>query len=591
MVLAILEKNDRAKEIFKELGNVCGLSGILVEAPYKKRVPSQCQLYGHAAANCYAQPRCVKCLVPHWTKDCERTKESGGKLSCYNCHQDHTANYGGCPEAPKPKPLVAKKVNSPNKLKDSTIKRSQFPFLGRSNNKTVRKDKDMPSCAGGKDYGPPPLEWKTHGKNHFHGPYILDIALTKGVALKLSCIETLQCLNSDHRYVLMRLGSLTGDYPPPTKIITSWKEVSVTFEETDTPISNNIPNDIVSTDNIDNAIGVLTNHIRTVVENSSRTVPTKSNRRELPRDVSELIRDKNAALRRAGKYPTCENRSHARAFQRKGLAKSLKTEGAVPTPALKRPYSSMVFNDREKAELLADSIELQCSENPSFDSEHVKRVEQEVRHRVSLPPKDNLDPITLDKYSSVRTIRAGVPQGSTLSPLLYSADLTISRDRQQTSSSRFPRMTQHSFYVPIATGTFFPRLQRAINKLTQWLRLWRIENHAVVNLVAARKWAGLTRTENRREAAVSAVSFCSVNSSSSGPLPIYRPSTSLYQTSPLHQPLPSSISQLFPPSAILSVFKRPVTHWGLLWSLKFPWAALITYTVVARMLVCSSIML
>ncbi|GBP87572.1 hypothetical protein EVAR_65193_1 [Eumeta japonica] len=43
-------------------------------------------------------------------------------------------------------------------------------------------------------------------------------------------------------------------------------------------------------DDIDNAIGALTSHITTVVENSSRKVPAKSDRKELPRDVIELIR-------------------------------------------------------------------------------------------------------------------------------------------------------------------------------------------------------------------------------------------------------------------------------------------------------------
>ncbi|GBP93490.1 RNA-directed DNA polymerase from mobile element jockey [Eumeta japonica] len=213
------------------------------------------------------------------------------------------------------------------------------------------------------------------------------------------------------------------------KTITSWKKVSAALEETDTPVLNNIPDDIVSTDDIDNAIGALTSHITTVVENSSRKVPAKSDRKELPRDVIELIRDKNAALRRAGKYPTRENRSRARALQRRvkarikeikndnwsdlmaeispshqaywRLAKALKTEGAVPTPALKRPDNSIAFDDREKAECLADSIEHQCSENPPYDAEHVRRVEEEVRHRVSLPPKDGLDPITLDEVSKL----------------------------------------------------------------------------------------------------------------------------------------------------------------------------------------------
>ncbi|GBP67582.1 hypothetical protein EVAR_98636_1 [Eumeta japonica] len=151
-----------------------------------------------------------------------------------------------------------------------------------------------------------------------------------------------------------------GDCPPLRKTITSWKKVSAVLEETDTPVLNNIPDDIVSTDDIDNAIGALTSHITTVVESSSRKVPAKFDRRELPRDVIELISDKNAALRRAGKYPTCENRSRACALQRKvkarmkevkndnwsdlmaeispshkaywRLAKALKTEETVPTP-------------------------------------------------------------------------------------------------------------------------------------------------------------------------------------------------------------------------------------------------------------------
>ncbi|GBP55033.1 hypothetical protein EVAR_46329_1 [Eumeta japonica] len=45
--------------------------GIRVEAPFKKVDPVNVTVskYGHAAANCHADPRCVKCLVPHWTKE------------------------------------------------------------------------------------------------------------------------------------------------------------------------------------------------------------------------------------------------------------------------------------------------------------------------------------------------------------------------------------------------------------------------------------------------------------------------------------------------------------------------------------------
>ncbi|GBP51753.1 Nucleic-acid-binding protein from transposon X-element [Eumeta japonica] len=103
LVLVVLPRTEEAKNIFNNPNMVCGLSGIRVEAPHKKGGPGQChrcQLYGHAAANCHADPRCVKCLVPHWTRECPRIRESGEKPSCVNCLQQHTANYRGMSESP-----------------------------------------------------------------------------------------------------------------------------------------------------------------------------------------------------------------------------------------------------------------------------------------------------------------------------------------------------------------------------------------------------------------------------------------------------------------------------------------------------------
>ncbi|GBP06721.1 Nucleic-acid-binding protein from transposon X-element [Eumeta japonica] len=98
---------------------VCGLSSMRIEASHKKGGPGQChrcQLYGHAAANCHADPRGVKCLVPHWTRKCPRTRESGEKPSCVNCLQQHTANYRGCPKAPK---FISYNRPNPNRPKSS----------------------------------------------------------------------------------------------------------------------------------------------------------------------------------------------------------------------------------------------------------------------------------------------------------------------------------------------------------------------------------------------------------------------------------------------------------------------------------------
>ncbi|GBP61167.1 hypothetical protein EVAR_28375_1 [Eumeta japonica] len=57
-----------------------------------------------------------------------------------------------------------------------------------------------------------------------------------------------------------------GGRPIPFRKITNWKRVSTALEKIDTPNLNSIPNDIASTDEIDLAIGALTNHVRTVVE-------------------------------------------------------------------------------------------------------------------------------------------------------------------------------------------------------------------------------------------------------------------------------------------------------------------------------------
>ncbi|GBP65923.1 Probable RNA-directed DNA polymerase from transposon X-element [Eumeta japonica] len=159
-----------------------------------------------------------------------------------------------------------------------------------------------------------------------------------------------------------------------------------------TPMLNNIPNDIVSTDDIDNAIGALTNHIRTVVDDSSRTVPANSDRKELPRDVKELIR------------------------QKRRLAPS------EQIPHMKLD-NSIAFDDREKAECLADSIEQQCSENPRLTLNMLGGwrfvAESPSRKTIWIPSpmmSNRHFTFRLDNtYSSVRPIRAGVPQGSTLS--------------------------------------------------------------------------------------------------------------------------------------------------------------------------------
>ncbi|GBP11678.1 Probable RNA-directed DNA polymerase from transposon BS [Eumeta japonica] len=190
-----------------------------------------------------------------------------------------------------------------------------------------------------------------------------------------------------------------------------------------------IPNDIASTDEIDFAIGALTNHVRTVVEESEREVPASSDRRKFPPDILELIRAKTQ-LCAARAYPTPEYRSRARALQREvkarvrefrneswsdlmeeikpshkafwAVTKALKTEVYTPIPPLKKPDNSVAIDDAEIAECLADSIETQCSHaSPPHDIAHISRIEEEVLQKTILEPKDNLAPVSLSEVQTL----------------------------------------------------------------------------------------------------------------------------------------------------------------------------------------------
>ncbi|GFW97915.1 nucleic-acid-binding protein from transposon X-element [Trichonephila clavipes] len=63
----------------------------------------KCNNFFHTAANCFMEPRCLKCGKEHTTKDCEITNRVDNPY-CINCHvYGHSACYTKCPRFPKPK--------------------------------------------------------------------------------------------------------------------------------------------------------------------------------------------------------------------------------------------------------------------------------------------------------------------------------------------------------------------------------------------------------------------------------------------------------------------------------------------------------
>ncbi|GBP98333.1 RNA-directed DNA polymerase from mobile element jockey [Eumeta japonica] len=136
------------------------------------------------------------------------------------------------------------------------------------------------------------------------------------------------------------------------------------------------------------------------------------------------------------------------------------------------------------------------------------RVEEEVRYRVNLPPKDDLDPMAHDEVSKhIKGLKSGKHQVGTPSAKAlkcFSAPLTgqyvlVNETYQSWSTSLHALPVLYSAYIndiprPSAgvqlalfaddtalylrsnsIGNILQRLQRAIDELTQWLRLWRID--------------------------------------------------------------------------------------------------------------------
>ncbi|GBP95902.1 hypothetical protein EVAR_83542_1 [Eumeta japonica] len=71
-------------------------------------------MYGHSSKNCFQRARCVKCLGDHGTAACTRNKDTDGPPACVLCKSSgHTANYLGCPRAPKRNTTQKNKTPSP----------------------------------------------------------------------------------------------------------------------------------------------------------------------------------------------------------------------------------------------------------------------------------------------------------------------------------------------------------------------------------------------------------------------------------------------------------------------------------------------
>lgn len=275
-----------------------------------------------------------------------------------------------------------------------------------------------------------------------HAPSSLDLALLKNVSLRMRSIETIHALSSDHRPVVLQLGP-AADSTPVTKLVTDWDKLEKLLESTDSQPLSTIPDVIASPHETVAAVDALSSHLTNAISESSRRVPVMPDHRfKLPDDARELLRAKNAATRAHDSYPTADNRARMRCLQRAvkqrmrdlrstrweglleeispshqaywKLARTFKSDTVTVLPPLKKPDNSIAFDDDEKAECLADSLESQCSPSTlPVNQDHVVMVDNEVDRLSSLAPTAILSPVTEDEVQTlIRQLKPRSAPGS-----------------------------------------------------------------------------------------------------------------------------------------------------------------------------------
>lgn len=81
---------------------------------YRKQDPwvqcRRCQRLGHSTSNCRAEPKCVKCGLNHWSKECtnviKENEETHINIKCANCDGKHLAFSKECPVLQKRRELI-----------------------------------------------------------------------------------------------------------------------------------------------------------------------------------------------------------------------------------------------------------------------------------------------------------------------------------------------------------------------------------------------------------------------------------------------------------------------------------------------------
>ena len=124
-----------------DLRQIESLGGVLCKwQPYAKLGATQCHnclQFGHGSTLCFLESRCLRCAGNHHTQKCNTQIDSPASLKCANCHQNHAANFRGCPKYPQ-RPVQSapapQRQSNPRSLPNSTAVTGAISYSAMARN-------------------------------------------------------------------------------------------------------------------------------------------------------------------------------------------------------------------------------------------------------------------------------------------------------------------------------------------------------------------------------------------------------------------------------------------------------------------------
>lgn len=231
-------------------------------------------------------------------------------------------------------------------------------------------------------------------------PEILDIAITKNIQHDPQ-LTVIQDLSSDHNPIMVTINEQKNTSQTITRKLTNWTRFHYHLKTHTTSIQA-----LNTIEDIDKEIKILTEEINTAIEQCTKTVELKGQVPILlPTQVRELIKEKRKARKRAQRtlHPEDINRAtqlnnqvrtalkneHIKMWEntmeqmncdRNNIWKIIKSRRATDHEiTFLQGARGLGYTSSEKAEILADSIENQCTINePDTDDEDAINLQQEV---------------------------------------------------------------------------------------------------------------------------------------------------------------------------------------------------------------------